>query len=116
MAINQDDFFTSLADDLTRLSSTPVEETEEERKKREEKERLELMQKTLQQDTEAVEPKKEEEIKIPASKTEENFYNNLKNDLTELSEEDVDYTSLDGISTTRRIQYGAAQEPGYVFR
>ena len=32
MAINQDDFFTSLADDLTRLSSTPVEETEEERK------------------------------------------------------------------------------------
>jgi tRNA pseudouridine-54 N-methylase len=111
MAINQDDFFTSLADDLTRLSSTPVEETEEERKKREEKERLELMQKTLQQDTEAVEPKKEEEIKIPASKTEENFYNNLKNDLTQLSEEDVDYTSLDGISTTRRIQYGAAQEP-----
>ena len=54
---------------------------------------------------------KEEEINIPASKTEEYFYNNLINDLTEFSEEDVDYTSLDGISTTRRIQYGAAQEP-----
>ena len=32
-------------------------------------------------------------------------------DLKKQSQEEKDYTSLDGISTTRRIQFGARQEP-----
>ena len=111
MAINQDDFFQSVAEDLFKLNTLP--ETEEEKKKREEEERLKVLQRQESIEKEPVEvtEKKTSEIKMPQSKSEEEFFQNLSTDLKTESEKDIDYTTLDGISTTRRVQFGAAQEP-----
>ena len=120
MVLNDNKFFSSIVDELTLLNSIPEEESEEEKRKREEQEKLEVMQESLQKEK-TIKPVKSKNqfANVPASREEEKFFNNIVSELKKVDEEDEDYTILDGISTTRRIQYGAAQEPtiaGSTFR
>ena len=112
--MEENNFFKSIIDDLKSLENFEVKETEEEKRKREEEEKIRLMQKSLQEEQTVIETKEEpleKEIKVPVSVSEKEMFNSIVNDLRDREEQEIDYTLLDGISTTRKIQYGAAQEP-----
>ena len=102
-------------------SSVNQEETEEEKKKREEKERKKEEEKLLKsiQESQDIEP---QETDVTVSSEEILMSDDLFNSVINLEEEnsDTDYTVLSPeVSTTRKIQYGARQEPmiaGSVFR
>ena len=112
---------------LQDLQSSENTETEEEKRKREEEERIkkekELL-KSIQQTKEQEEPVEIVEEPLPfleqeKSSVSDKLFNKIK--MLESKEDlDVDYTELNNnISTTRKIQYGARQEPmiaGSAFR
>jgi hypothetical protein len=112
--MEENNFFTSIINDLNFLEDSTDKETEEEKRKREEEERLKLMQQSLQEEQSIVESKEEpikKQIEVPVSVSDKEMFDSIINDLSNREEQEIDYTSLDGISTTRKIQYGAAQEP-----
>tara|TARA_B100002019_G_scaffold105684_1_gene90819 strand:+ start:111 stop:4052 length:3942 start_codon:yes stop_codon:yes gene_type:complete len=114
MAINNDDIFASFLDDLQTFKNLPegAEETEEEKKKREEEERLNVLKESEPIEVSEVDvPVESKKNNFPASETEKKVMSSFLEDLEKQSLEEKDYTSLDGISTTRRIQFGARQEP-----
>jgi len=112
------DFFNKFKN----IESLNVPETEEEKKKREEEEKRkkeEELLKSIQQTQEINLETKSEEFVVPENSVavDNKFFNNFKNIE---DDENIDYTKLgEEISTTRKIQYGARQEPmiaGSAFR
>ncbi len=112
---------------LQDLQTSENTETEEEKRKREEEERKKREQEllnSLQISQEQKEPVEILEKTLPSSEQEKSYVSDtLFNKIKVLEEQedlDVDYTKLsDKISTTRKIQYGARQEPmiaGSAFR
>ncbi len=112
------DFFN----DFKNIEPLDVSETKEEKRKREEEEKRkkeEKLLKSIQKSQEINSEIKTEEFIVPENSVtvDNNFFNDFKN-IEE--DENIDYTQLgEEISKTRKIQYGARQEPmiaGSAFR